>query len=180
VHVHLQIAALVATLAAAAPLRAGPGAIRLTLEPGVGVLAPPEDEQTWGLMGGASLAVGITDQLWIQAHGDRKVFPGHEPALAATAVGATLTYNLDLLYVSPYIEAGGGWVRISRRDGIGASSDNLVPILGFGLEFTWWEWLLAGLGVRYYPVFETDLLESPAYATIHGRVGVIFSPWPGE
>jgi len=171
---------LAASLALPAPGRAGPGAIRLTVEPGVGALAPPQDEQAWGFMGGASLAVGITDQLWIQGHADRKIFPGHEPALAATGLGLALTYNLDLLYVTPYLEAGGGWVRIARRDGVGSSSDNLVPILGFGLDVTWWGWLLAGLGVRYYPVFETDLLTSPAYATIHGRLGVIFEPLPGE
>ena len=29
----------------------------------------------------------FTEQLWLQAHADRKVFSGHDPELAATALG---------------------------------------------------------------------------------------------
>jgi hypothetical protein len=180
VRVHAQLLALVASLTLATPARAGLGALRLTVEPGVGALTPPRDGQTWGFCGGATFAVALTDQLWVQVHGDRKVFPGHEPALAASALGLTLTYNVDVLYVTPYLEAGGSWVWIARQDGIGAAANELVPVLGVGLDVTWWGWLLAGLGVRYYPVFESDLMNSPAYATLHLRAGVVFEPSLGE
>ncbi len=150
------------------------GDIRVTLEPGAAVLSQSFAEDAWGLLGAATVAVGVTEQLWLQVHIDQKSFSRHPPAFSATAVGGSLTYSLDVLNVSPFVEAGIARVVLAPERGP-TFNPELVPMLGLGIDVLPFRWLLAGAVVRYYPVFETDLLGNPAYATLHLRLGVVVS-----
>ncbi len=159
---------LVALLVAAPPAEAGPWALRADLAVGGAVLAPPLESQTWGYVACASAGVRFTELLWLIAFAERGDFPLRQPSIAATAYGAALVYDLDLAPFVPFVEAG--VARVSLTTPSGAGLIEWVPRLAFGVELSI-GWLVLGAAVRYYPLFDSDVLGSPASTAVTLRMG---------
>ncbi len=154
-----------------------PRELRLTLEPGAAGLSLPQENRTWGWVGGASVGVGLTAQTWVMVYAGRAGFPGHDLTLTGTTAAVTLVYHLDVLDISPYLGIGLAWSAITTADGTVIQRETLATLeAGFDIAMPGvGDWLLWGVIVRYYPLFDSDLLGHPAYATVHGRIGVVFS-----
>lgn len=170
---HLLIL-VVALLGGASSALAAPRELKLTLEPGLAGLSLPLEERAWGWVGGASLGFSLTSQIWIQVHASVAGFPRHDPALAGTTVATTLVYHLDVASISPYFGIGWAWSAIRTTDGQLLQTETLAT-LEAGFDVKAHDWLLWGVVIRYYPLFDSDLLGHPAYATVHGRIGAVFN-----
>ena len=152
--------------------RAAPLRLLAALEPGVATLGGSNFESSWGLAGGGSAAVGLSDLLWLELHLDHKIFPALEPALTATAWGVGLVYDIDIGPVRPFLElglAGVAWEDGSARP----PPPQVVPMLAAGARWQLLEWLWLGVALRYYAVFQSDL-RAPAYGTVNLRLGVAY------
>ncbi|MBI5510110.1 MAG: hypothetical protein HY903_15240 [Deltaproteobacteria bacterium] len=150
---------------------AGLGSLQLAIEPGVSGLAPPFERRAFGYGGGLQAELGLGEQLRATVFGNRQTFPTRKPGVAVDVLGATLCYRLDDFRIAPTLELGVANVSVSvNRHGVPATST--VSVVGAGFEVVHFDWLLWGVVMRYYPLFGTDLLQAPAYATLHGRIGL--------
>ena len=168
----LPCLALLGTSAFAAPAQAGLGTVRLALEPSLAIIQTQSRPHTFGFGGGGSAEIGLGDELGVPVFGNWQTFPDRAPDLKTSAYGATLLYRLDTWKVTPYIELGGAQVTVTPERRVPPPSE-LVPVLGLGFDVTPFDWLLWGVVMRYYPLFATDLLSAPAFATLHVRIGVV-------
>ena len=169
----------VLTHALASNAAAATGELRLAVEPGISTLklqsSTQPAERVWGALGAVSAAIGLTDLVWLQIHADRKSSLSHKPRLATNAWGATLVYNIDLLRVTPFVELGVGRVHFSPAKGIPLeqADSTLIPILGAGFDVSVADVVCVGAVARYHALFDSGLLDNPAFFTLHGRLGVI-------
>jgi hypothetical protein len=170
---YLPPLSFLAALALATPARAELGSLRLALEPSMAEIQTPSRPISFGYGGGGSVEVGLGDALGATIFGNWQAFPNRGPELATSAMGATLLYRLDDWRVTPYIELGFARVTVTPNRGIPPPAE-LIPTLGLGFEVIQYDWLLWGAVMRYYPLFATDLLSAPAFATLHARIGVAF------
>ena len=168
----LSSAALLGTLAFGIPAQAALGTLRLALEPSLTMIQTPSRARTFGFGGGGAMEIGLGDELGATVFGNWQRFPDRSQDLNTTAYGATLLYRLDSWWVSPYAEVGAAQVTVTPG-GRALPLTELVPILGLGFDVTPFDWLLWGVVMRYYPLFATDLLSAPAFATLHVRIGVV-------
>ena len=158
-------------LAITTPAEAGLGSIRATLEPSMAEIQTPTRSLSFGYGAGGSFELGLSDQLGVTVFGNWQNFPKRSPELTSTSMGATLLYRLDAWRITPYVEAGMVRTAITPSRGTPPPAE-LVPTLGLGFEVIYFDWLLWGAVMRYYPLFSTDLLTAPAFATLHIRIGV--------
>ncbi len=149
------------------------GDFAASVEPSAVSLAIPMEDKSYGYGYGGSLDAGITQQLTVTAFARRDRFSRRDPGVGATSAGAALRYCLDVGEIEPYLELGVARVelKVDRRAALPAETH---PVLGLGLQGVVSKRLLWGVVMRYYPLFDTDLLGAPAYASLQGRLGVAF------
>ncbi len=144
---------------------------RLSLDPGLAALTPPFETRHWGWQGGGSAGVALGEQLWLEAHAERTRFAGRKPPVDVDSLGLAVSYRLDTLYVSPFLAAGAAKVRVEVATLAEPLTDTVATFsAGFDVRASG---LLWGAGVRYYALFDSDLLGRPAYAILFGRIGVL-------
>jgi hypothetical protein len=172
----LLTAALAALgVAASPPARAGDaGRLRLAIEAGAGAIKPPVEQRYWGGGGGLLVGLALSRQGWVQVHVARAAIRAREPRLDATLATASLVWGLDILAVNPYIGLGISITDVSTADW--GTLRYVTPSMELGVDVSAFDWLLYGIAVRYYPLFESDLLGSPAFATVNARIGVTIAP----
>ncbi|MBI3179796.1 MAG: hypothetical protein HYZ27_09050, partial [Deltaproteobacteria bacterium] len=91
-----RMLSLMAVVATAGTAKAAP-AWRLSVDPGLAALTPPFETRHWGWQGGASAAIALSEQLWLEAHVDRTRFAGRTPPVEVESTGLMAHYQLDTL-----------------------------------------------------------------------------------
>lgn len=149
---------------------AGLGDLRLALEPGISSLHEA-GVTNWAMVGGGgSVAVGVFERLQLTANFDRKEFTNREPTLAARAIGVGGRYDIDVFWLTPFLELGLGNVYLKAANG-GTYGPTWDLFFGIGADVRITRWLFGGIVFRYYSVAGTDLFTNPAYSTINARLG---------
>ncbi len=157
--------ALLASCLLCSHAAAAPWSVRLSLEPGVSRLRPPQArEGNLGSSRGAALALGVTDLAWIQLLVDQGDLGAPARTSRYDAWAGSVLYTMDVLPVTPFVELGVG--RLSFR---GVESAEVLPVLGIGVDWRVLSWLELGAVARYWPAFESDLRQ-PALASWSLRV----------
>lgn len=150
--------------------RADLGDLKLALEAGVSYLHEGGETNWAPIGGGAALNIGLIERLSLQVNYDRKEFINREPTLAAQAIGVGGRYDIDVLWLTPFLELGLGNVYLRAANG-GTYGPTWDLFFGIGADVRFTRWLFGGLVFRYYSVGGTDLFTNPAYATINARLG---------
>lgn len=173
----LLISAMVLTMGASAWAISEPpsGSLRLALEPNMGHLATANGHGVWGVLGAASVAVALSDLIWLQARGNMGTLFGSKGSIATTVVDASLIYNIDIAGSTPFVELGAAIARL--KQGQQAYGPQFIPVFGVGCDLKPMPHLAIGLGVRYHAIFDSALLENPAFITVGARFGYVFDPF---
>ncbi|HSI03097.1 MAG: hypothetical protein ACAI38_06790 [Myxococcota bacterium] len=153
-----------------ATAHAGFADLRLALEPGIASLHEGGVTNWAPLGGGGSVSIGLIERLQVTANFDRKEFTNREPTLAARAIGAGVRYDIDVLWLTPFLELGFGNVYLRAANG-GTYGPTWDLFFGIGADVRITRWLFGGIVFRYYSVGGTDLFTNPAYSTINARLG---------
>ncbi len=149
---------------------AGLGDLRLALEGGVAGLHEGGVTNWAPLGGGGSIAVGLIERLQLTANYDHKEFVNRDPTLMARALGVGGRYDIDVLWLTPFLELGVGNVYLRAANG-GTYGPTWDLFFGIGADVRITRWFFAGIVFRYYSVGGTDLFTNPAYSTINARLG---------
>lgn len=160
-----------AVLGVPAAASAEPLAVSFALEPGVSSLHEPGATHLTVAGGGASLAVGLIERLHLLATFDRKEFLNRDPTLAARTIGIGGRYDIDVLWLTPFLELGYANVYLKAANNGGSYGPSWDLFFGIGADVRITRWLFSGIVFRYYAVNGTDLFSNPAYATISARLG---------
>lgn len=171
-----MLALLVATPSLA---RAHAGDLRLAVEQGFATAhSAPQEDRVWGFFGAVSAGLGVARLAWVQFLVDYKRFEPTETAPESiTAFALVLSYELDIGRFRPCLEVGVAYAQLGPTL-IQGETQAFLPIIGGGVDFWLLPWLSAGAVARYYPLFESDLFNQPAYATFQVRLGVVFGARP--
>lgn len=170
---------LVGVLVSTTPAAAAPGQWTLGFSPTYAFVMMEDQSEPDG--GGAAifLAYSLTESvalrlsgLWT-GHGVEAVEDDKQPSglLHVISLTAGLSYALDLLAVTPALEAGIGVLHQRLGD---ASSTELGLQLGLSVDYWLLSWLSVGAAFHYH-AFLTNLAEYPVYFDTGPRISV---RWP--
>ncbi|MEZ4273497.1 MAG: hypothetical protein R3C68_19295 [Myxococcota bacterium] len=140
---------------------------RIAVEPGMAHLRE-RNARSWSGGGGISLSVDITQLIAVNLHVEHKMSWESDADFDISAAGLGGTYRFDTLVVSPFLEGGIAYLRISQERPL----NEWLPFLGIGIETPLKSWLRVGIILRYYPLLNSELLE-PAYGTLNGRLSFV-------
>lgn len=155
--------------------------LQLALEPGISNLKEA-DVTNWSFVGGGiNPSFGVTDRVHITGLFDRKEFTTRDPTLAAQIFAIGLRYDVDVFWLTPFLELGLANVYLRAANGgeYRSSGDltglNIMPwwdlYFGIGADVRFSRWMFGGIVFRYFAVGGTDVLSDPAYSTINARLG---------
>jgi hypothetical protein len=157
------------------PAAAELGALRAGGAGAAAVVLPPLESEAWGLGCGFFASVGLGRQIYLTALVDLQRFGRRQPGLDLRAYGAALGYAFDIIDPTLFVEVGVARVAVTPDRGVVPAAE-ILPLLAFGFDVELWPWLWTGAAVRYYPLFDSDLLARPACTLLQWRLTFAWTP----